>query len=185
VQFGSSTHGALIQWAQKNDVPLEAVTIVSLHPLDMPSAMKTRQIDAMAGSEPWPTNVEELCGDRVHQLADSGGLGNTFPMLLIVKRETLEHRRRQVQNVLRGLRRGVAFINNHLDQSAELVSPFTGLAVDNQRNCLEKFLWDVGFDESDLQSLYMTGQALKDFGKIAHIPDFAEVIDLSLLEKKD
>jgi len=68
IQMGSSTHGSFMQWADANGISMSDVTLVPMNPADMPSAMETGQIDAMAGSEPWPTNVEKVCGEKVHEI---------------------------------------------------------------------------------------------------------------------
>lgn len=57
----------------------DKITIVPMDPLNIPEAMKYRQLDAIAGSEPWPLNVEKLCHNRVHELANLQNDKNHFP----------------------------------------------------------------------------------------------------------
>jgi len=82
IQMGSSTYGALLAWSTYAGLDVNKIEFVPLSPFDMPQAMQTGQIDAMAGSEPWPSNVEALCADRVHELTDFSALKNTFPMVV-------------------------------------------------------------------------------------------------------
>jgi ABC-type nitrate/sulfonate/bicarbonate transport system substrate-binding protein len=182
IQLGSSTHGGVMQWAGKNNIDMERVQLVSISPMDMPDAMKTSQIDAMAGSEPWPTNVETHCGDRVSELADFRDVGNTFPLVLVASERLITESPEVLESILRGVKKGTEFINRNFEEAAQIAVSYTGLSPENQRRCMGSLFWEVGFDSTDLKSLQMTAKFLKDFGKIDVIPDFAKVVDTSLLE---
>lgn len=182
IQLGSSTHGGFIQWTQKNGVNIEKIKLVSIIPVDMPDAMKTFQIDAMAGSEPWPTNVETYCGESVYELADFSNLGNTFPLVLVATEKLLSESPETIESILRAIKRGTEFINHHFNDAAQIALRYTGLSLENQKKCMGSLFWEVGFDQTDLNSLQITAQFLNNFSKIESIPDFNNIIDTSILE---
>ena len=57
VNFGSSTHGALMLYLKKNGLDVQQVQLMNLNSSDMPEALATGQIDVAAGSSqsraPW------------------------------------------------------------------------------------------------------------------------------------
>jgi NitT/TauT family transport system substrate-binding protein len=182
IQFGSSTHGGFMLWAKKTRLEISTVTIVPLSPLDLPEAMNTRQIDAMAGSEPWPTNVEKLCKDKVHQLADFSRLGNTFPHVLVVTHKLAARSPGDVKKLVRAITRAAGYIRNNSEKAAEITSKYTGLSIQDQVRCTARLSWEIGWMEQDLKSIQKTAQFLKDFGKISEIPDMVEFINKSYLK---
>lgn len=52
LQQTSNTHGAFLQWCDANQVNMDIKFVYLPSPRDLPLAMQTRDIDAMAGSEP-------------------------------------------------------------------------------------------------------------------------------------
>ncbi len=177
LQLGSSTHGGFMLWASANNVDMSKVHIVALNPLDMPDALNTGQIDAMAGSEPWPTNVETLCRDKVYELADFSGLGNTFPHVLVVTERLIEKNPQAAEGLIRAIHRSVEYIKNNPDGAAEITSKYIGLPKKIQKRCTNRLVWQIGWEDQDLQSMHITAKFLKDFGKIKEIPDFHNFVD--------
>jgi NitT/TauT family transport system substrate-binding protein len=183
LQLGSSTHGAFLLWTEKNNLDINSLTIVSLHPFDMPDAMYTGQIDAIAGSEPWPTNVKARCGERVRELSSSEGLGNSFPHVIVASRKLLISNPDAVKKIIRAVRRAVTYINENFNESAEIIAKHTGLSPEIQKTCMARLIWSVGFDSSDLESMNKTATFLRDFGKIKAMPDFHKIIDASFVQE--
>ncbi|WP_172683745.1 ABC transporter substrate-binding protein [Desulfosarcina cetonica] len=91
VQHGSSTHGALLLYLHKYGVDPDRVRIIPLRPVDMPDAMSTGQIDAAAGSKPWPGNILRRV-PGAYTLATLSGLGNNYPLMMLVNRKMVESR---------------------------------------------------------------------------------------------
>jgi NitT/TauT family transport system substrate-binding protein len=143
--------------------------------------MKTEQIDAMAGSEPWPTNVEKACGDSVHQIGDSSGLGNTFPLLLMVSHKAAQEKAEAVQAAVRAIQRAVDYINQHYEESVAICASKTGLTAAEQEKCMDSLFYGMGFNETDLRSLNQTANFLLDSSKISAIPDFEARMGQGLL----
>lgn len=172
IQMGSSTHGSFLQWMEKNGVNTSKVILVPMNPSDMPNAMNTKQIDAMAGSEPWPTNVEKLCVGSVHQIGDSSGLGNTFPLLFMASGKALNEKPEAIKAAMRALQRAIDFINQNYNESVDICSRKIGLSLEDTRKSMKKQFFAIGFNDTDLQSLEQTAEFLLENGKISTIPDF-------------
>lgn len=181
IQQTSGTHGAFLQWAEANDVNVDDITFRYLNPRDIPLAMQSRQIDAMGGSEPWAVNTENLCGDDVHELGNSSGLGSTFPIVLVASEKALDERPEAIRAVLRALDRGNDFINGNWSEAMEICAERTGLSLDDQSRCSGFQFYELGFNATDVLSMNMTARSLMDFGKISQMPDVMAHVDLSLL----
>lgn len=172
IQMGSSTHGSFLQWMAANDVNASLVTLVPMSPGDMATAMDTKQIDAMAASEPFPTNVEALCGEDVHEIGNSSGLGNTFPLLLMASEKAMQEKADAVKAVFRAVQKAVDYVNEHYEESAAICANKTGLSVEKQEKCMDCLFYAVGFNQTDLNSLNQTASFLLTNAKISAIPDF-------------
>jgi sulfonate transport system substrate-binding protein len=176
VQQGSSTHAALIDWLDNNGISTDQITIVPMDPLNMPEAMKSKQLDAIAGSEPWPLNVEKLCKQSVHQLSDLYDPNNTQSHVVITTRKILNEHKLQIEDILAALEEANQFIVNDPQQSAEIVSKYTNLTIDDQKICTARLTWKLGWEESDVQSLEQTADYFYKLKSISEVPDIQEYI---------
>jgi len=175
IQMGSSTYGALLAWSSSVGLDVNKMSFVPLNPLDMPQAMQTGQIDAMAGSEPWPSNVEALCADTVHELTDFSALNNTFPAVCVATKQMLEERKEDLDALISALHKAIEFMHEHPDETVRIVAAVTGLPSQQQCQCTYSLTWRVGFDENERASMAMTADYLKSMGKIELIPDYSAV----------
>ena len=178
IQAGSSTHGGFLLWAESRGLEINDVKIVPLNPLDIPAAMQTNQIDAMAGSEPWPTNVENLCGDMVHELDDFSGFGNGFPHVLVVTKRLVDNYPEAVMKLIHVLEKAITYLIEHPDQAVEITSRHIGLSVQDQKKCTSRLIWGIGWDEQDLESIDKTARYMKRFGKIENVPNLDEYVNI-------
>lgn len=183
MQQTSSTHGAFLQWAEANDVDIDEITFVPMSPRDLPLAMQSRQIDAMGGSEPWAVNTENLCGDDVHELGNSSGLGSTFPIVLVASERALDDKPEAIRAVLKALDRGNEFIKSNWTEAMEICAERTGLSAEDQSRCSGFQFYELGFDATDVRSMNMTAHSLMQFGSIAQMPEVMAHVDLSLLPR--
>lgn len=174
IQMGSSTYGAMLAWCKLVGLNPNKIEFVPLSPLDMPQAMLTGQIDAMAGSEPWPSNVEALGGDKVHELTDFSALNNHFPLVIAARKEMLQKRKAEIVALMKGLEKAVAFMQAEPEEAVQILAATIGLPEPQQRKCTYNLTWQVGFDEVDRASMAMTAGYLKQLGKIETIPEISE-----------
>ncbi|HUT27711.1 MAG TPA: ABC transporter substrate-binding protein [Methanomassiliicoccales archaeon] len=183
LQETSSSHGAFLQWCEVNGVNADNITIVPMAPSNIPEAMAFHQIDAMVGSEPWAVNTENLCGDDVHELGNSSGLGSTFPIVLVASEKALNDRPEAIKAVVKALDQSNQFIMENWDDAMEICASRTGLSIADQSRCSAMQFFEVGFNETDVLSMNMTAQVLLDFGKITALPDVMAHVELSFLLK--
>lgn len=176
IQMGSSTYGALLAWSKHIGLDVNKIEFVPLSPLDMPQAMQTGQIDAMAGSEPWPSNVEALCGDKVHELTDFSSLHNSFPLVVAVRNDILPERKEDLVAFTRALRKAIDFMQQNPAETIHLIAAVTGLPEAQQYKCTYSLVWQVGFNEAERAGMAMTAEYLKKLGKIETIPEISAVL---------
>jgi ABC-type nitrate/sulfonate/bicarbonate transport system substrate-binding protein len=177
LQSGSSSHAAFLQWANANGVNLDNVTIVPLSPSDMADAMRTRQVDAIMASEPYPINVIKACGDTVHELGNSSGLGNTFPLVLVASESALANKREAIYDALSAIEEAIEMINENSSAMAVLCANKTGLTASDQLGAMSDLTYQLGFNETDVAGLNMTGGFLLANSKISAIPDIPSRLD--------
>ncbi len=176
VQMGSSTYGAFLAWCEHVGVNPKRIKFVSLSPLDMPQAMQSGQIDAMAGSEPWPSNVEAACGDKVHELTDFSALGSSFPLVVAAKKDVVKERQAEIDSLLKTLEKAVTFMHDHHQETVTAAAAAIGLPEQQQQQCTYQLNWGIGFTAQDEKSLNMTAEFLETLGKIDRIPKFSAYI---------
>lgn len=187
VQFGSTTHGALLRLLEKEGVDPSMVELVPLKPSEMPDAMyigsKNGGVDAMMGSEPWPTNVETKCGDKVHEIADSSGLGSNFPLTLIATEKIVKEKPEAVAAFMRAIDRAIDHIHENYTDAAEICAKYTGLSPANQQKCMDSLFYDMDITREDIENLNSTAQFLLENKKIEAAPNIAERVDDSFLRQ--
>jgi ABC-type nitrate/sulfonate/bicarbonate transport system substrate-binding protein len=184
VQVGSSTYGALMSWLENHNIPVDQITIVPMDPLNMPEAMKNRQLDAIAGSEPWPLNVEKLCQNSVHELDNLQNEKNHFPHVLLANTEIFsEESEKGILSVLKALDKANEFIATNPDSSAKIAAQSIGLTEKEQKECLSRLIWELDWTSSDLNSLEETASFFYKSKKIAEKPDIAKYLHIVSIEK--
>lgn len=184
VQMGSSTHGGFLLFLEKSGIDVQDVKLVPLNPRDMPEAMLAGGIDAGVGSEPWPSNIEERV-EGSYEVATLSGLGNTYPLVMLVTERYAQEHPDAVVAALRATQQAVDFMHDHPDEAAALIAEATGVPVARERKIMDTLEWGVILDDATVDSLKQTAGFLHDRGKIAHLPEWDRLIDGSFIEKAD
>ena len=182
VQMGSSTHGAFLLFLSKHKVNARRVKLVPLDPSDMPEAMTSGQIDAAVGSEPWPSNIEERVKGS-YDVATLSGLGNNFPLVMLVTDRFAKEHPEAVVVALRATQNAVNFMRQHPDQAAALISETTGVPAVKEQKVMQTLAWGVVLDNATINSLKQTADFLYKQGKIQRLPDWNKVLDRSLVRR--
>ena len=171
VQVGSSTHAALVGYLQAYGLSEKDVELVSMLPTDMPEAMKNNYLDAIAGSEPWGVNVENLCGDKVHEIGFLSDENNQSPHVLVGKNRLLKNKPEYTQVLLKALDNANQFINEQPEQAAEIAAQYIGLSPSDELKCLQRLKWKIGWDNDDETALKNTSNFFYKTGRIKLVPD--------------
>lgn len=182
LQMGSSTHGGFLLFLRKNRLDPGDLKLVPLDPADMPEAMLTGHIDAAVGSEPWPSNIEERVPGSRHVAALSG-LGNTYPLVMLVTERYAREHPEAVVAALRATRQAVSFMHSDPDQAARLIAEATGVPVERERRIMDTLAWGVVLDEATVNGLKQTADFLHSQGKITSMVDWSKTIDRSFIQR--
>ena len=179
VKKGTSTYGGFLRLlASKNLNPTE-IRILDMRPSEMPDALVAGSIDAFVASEPTPS-LAEMRGAR--ELATMGGLGNTYPILILARRELLRAQPDQVARFLRAIQRAEEAIRTTPDATAATLAQITGVSPEVAHNAMTKHRYTLSLETAIIESLHQTATFLWDQGIIASVPDFEHAIDTAPLK---
>jgi len=156
VKKGTSTYGGLLAWADSLGLDLSKVKVTDMRPEDMADALLSGAIDAIVASEPTPSIVEERGG---RELATLGGLGNTYPILLVARDEFLADHDEAVRRFLRAMDRAASFIADHPEEAAAIVARKTGLSQATTERAMTYHYYGLQLDDTAMASL----QKIADF----------------------
>ena len=179
---GTSTYGGLLAWAESEGIDLSRVKLIELGPGDMPDALASGAVEAIVASEPTPSVVEARGG---RQLATLGGLGNSYPILLVARSRFLQAEPETAARFLRALSRASAFIADHGDEAAVIVAAKTGLSLETTRRAMSHHYYTIQLDADTLASLASIADFLRSQGTIPAVPDWATVVDNSFVSEVD
>jgi aliphatic sulfonates family ABC transporter substrate-binding protein len=156
VKKGTSTYGGLLAWADSLGLDLSEVKVTDMRPQDMADALLSGAIDAIVASEPTPSIVEERGG---RELATLGGLGNTYPILLVARDEFLDGHGEAVRRFMRAMDRAASFIAQDPEEAAAIVARKTGLSQATTRRAMGHHYYGLQLDDTAMASL----QRIADF----------------------
>jgi len=180
VKKGTSTHGGLLLFAEKNGLDLED-EIVDMQPSDQLTALAAGELDAIVASEPTPSLA--IANGYGHELATLGGLNNTYPILILVHTQFAKEHPETVVKMLRALISATDFIQNNLDEAANIQATITGLDADVVKTAMNFHYYNVCMTQETKDSLSNMATFLKNMKQISEIPDFNTVIETSYLEE--
>ncbi len=174
VKKGTSTYGGLLAWADSLDLNLSKVKVTDMRPQDMPDALLSGAIDAIVASEPTPSVVEERGG---RELATLGGLGNTYPILLVARDEFLADQGEAVPRFMRAMGRAASFIAESPEEAAAIVARKTGLSPETAKRAMGHHYYRLQLDDSTMASLQKIADFLVDQKTLDSPPDLPVAID--------
>ena len=180
VKKGTSTYGGLLAALDAARIDPADVRIIDLTPPTMTTALLAGSIDAFAASEPTPSVAEEK-GTR--ELTTLGGLGNTYPILLLARRETLKTKQSAMHRFIRALAGAEAYASAHPNETVGIMSAQTGLGPATTRSAMQRHQYRLRLDATILTSLEQSARFLFDQQIITKLPDFAASINPSLLAR--
>jgi ABC-type nitrate/sulfonate/bicarbonate transport system substrate-binding protein len=178
VKKGTSTYGGFLAWCVKHDIDIKKIQVIDLAPENMPEALSAGSIDAYVASEPTPS-LAEARGARV--MGTLGGLGNSYPLMILARKELLAERPDEVKKFLTALKQAEVFVRNHPREAAELIGRVSGLSVRDAEASMKLHDLRLNLDRNTLRSLDRIAEFLHEQGKIKTVLDFNRVTDGSFL----
>jgi ABC-type nitrate/sulfonate/bicarbonate transport system substrate-binding protein len=142
----------------------------------MPEALATGQIDAVAGSEPIPSTVE-MGAPESYELATLSGLGNSYPLVLLVSTELAADNPTAVSALVRATAKAVRLMNEEPQRAAEIIAGATGATPQFELKVMQALEWRVRLDQEVRDSLEQTRDFLFDIKKIPAKPDLDKFFD--------
>jgi len=171
IKMGTSTYGAFLKFLDTNDIDRSLVTIVDLPPPSMADALISGSLDAFVASEPTPS-AAEMKGAR--ELATLGGLGNTYPLVLLTRKEVLSERPDEIRKLTRALERAVVFLETSPDSATAIMAEATGLGKPETSQAMNRHTYQLELSQATITSLNATAQFLLSQGTIPQTPDIPE-----------
>ncbi len=175
VHVGSSTHGGLLLYLKKNGIDQKDVNFVSIPPQYFPEAMQKGEVDAIAGSEPWPQNVLDK-NPTACQLTTLGGLGNNYPHLILARNDFVKSHPEQSNALLRVIADMEVMLRDRPEEAARFISQSTGRSWEKELAAISEIQWRTGFDETIEKSLMQTAEFLFAEGKLKKMPDLKSAV---------
>jgi len=181
IKKGTSTHGGFLALLASKGISPEVLSMIDLDPALMPDALTACSIDAFVASEPTPSLGEQRGGKA---LADLGGLGNTYPLVLLVKAELINRKDDELMRFVRAMKRAEQFISLHPGEAAAILSGATGLTPDVVRGIMKRHTYLIQLDGTTVKSLEKTAAFLKKQNMISRLPDLSAAIDGRYVNKQ-
>lgn len=170
IKKGSSTYGGFLRYLDAQGMAAGAVQVIDLKPGTMPDALAAGSIQAFAASEPTPS-LGELRGGR--ELATFGGLGNTYPVMTLVRERFARERPAELRQFLDALGDAERIIRDDRQSAVELVALATGLPPDLTARAMDRHVYRLDLGEAILASLREAATFLQQEGVIDVVPEFA------------
>lgn len=172
IKKGTSTHGGFMALLAANGMQAADFKLFDLSPDTLPEALAAGSIDALVASEPTPS-VAEGRGGR--ELATLGGVGNSYPLLIMVKTTVLQKRDAQLRAFFRALRRAERFVRENPAETAVIVGKEDRLSAGLARKAMARHSYRLQLDTATINSLNSTAAFLKEQKKLQQLPDLNAV----------
>jgi len=163
VKKGTSTHGGLMLFAKKHGLDLKE-EIMDIKPSLQLTALSAGQLDAMVASEPTPTLA--VANGIGRQLSTLGGLGNDYPVFMLVNRGFASENPDMVVKFLKAIHRAAGYVQRQPDEAAAILEGVTGLGRTVIRKAMANHHYHVKLDPNTIESLRTMSSFLKGINKI-------------------
>ncbi len=182
IKKGTSTHGGFEQFTRSKGMDLSH-EMIDMRPKDQLLALAAGELDALVASEPTPSKAEADGFGR--ELATLGGLGNSYPIFILVNTKFASAHPDAVVKMLKGLKKAQIFIKEHPEEAIAIQAAQSGLPPEVIGHAMGYHYYQLTLDTSTIKSLTTTALFLQKIGKIAELPDWNQAIDPSFLQQMD
>lgn len=179
VKKGTSTYGGFLALLAARGINPAELKLTELDPAIMPEALAAGSVDAFVASEPTPSLAEQKGG---RELADLGGLGNNYPLLILVKTGVISKHDSDLKRFFRALAKAEQFIRRHPRETAAILSKETGLTPELTGRAMQRHSYRLQLDAVTVASLGKTAEFLLKQSKIKQLPDLSVAVTTQYLQ---
>jgi ABC-type nitrate/sulfonate/bicarbonate transport system substrate-binding protein len=188
---GASITLGMRRFANEQNVDIDKVSFVNGQPPDLVAAFGKGDIDGYAGWEPWLTNTEKLGGTQwiAGNKRFLNGKEEPAEYLLlhsyvVVMEDYLQKNPNTVAAFLRGLKKGVDFINSNPDKAVDLLVEPMRIQKEDLTKMVGQVKYDMTVDDRLIRGMNDQVDFLLELGKIPRKLEPREYMDVSILEKQ-
>lgn len=187
---GASITLGMRRFAKEQGLDFSKLTFVNGQPPDLVAAFGKGDIDAYAGWEPWLTNCEKFGAAR--WLTGNKRLFNGkeepadylfLNSYLVVLEDYLQKNPGTMAALLRGVKKGIDFLNTNLDKSVEILTEPMRIPKDDLKRMLQQVKFDMTVDDRMIRGMQDQVDFLLELKRIPRRLEPSEYMDVSLLEK--
>lgn len=189
---GSGVLLAIRNMCKEMGVDVNKIQFVTLSPSDQIAAMEHGDIDAMACWEPWVSNAQKSGGKLLFSglksyLGDKQGDVQwlSFYTTMQVTDQFLKAHPKDVEAMLRALKKATDFINEHPDEAADIVATELKLDKEQVKHIMSQNKYSMTFDEHFKDSCDQMAGFMHEMKNIPSKPDFKKYADPKELSKVD
>ncbi|MFH1721813.1 MAG: ABC transporter substrate-binding protein [Candidatus Altiarchaeota archaeon] len=143
---------------------IKDVELVEVKPGDMPAALASGSVDAVAIFEPFATFSENALADEAIVFSDEALYSEYF--VLDAHKEWVEKNPKQIEKILKALVRASDYVDQHPEESKEIIMKYTKLDKETLDRIWDSVEFDVALNKELLNTLEEEAQWAKETGKV-------------------
>ena len=182
--FGTNAEFMMVKWLEANNIKREQLTIISLSPADMVSAIQKGAVKAVFTWEPHITNAKSALGDKAEIWFTGDVYREMFALASL--EEYAENNQEAIKAVLRALIKAEKFIKDNPEESIEIVAPRVNMDTELLGKIWKYFDWKIGFEEAYVELFNEEGNWAIESGiapKGSTLPDFRKMFFTGPMEE--
>ncbi|MEJ0001880.1 MAG: ABC transporter substrate-binding protein [bacterium] len=171
------------EFLNKLGISKDQVEIVSQAPKDMPAALISGSVDAIAVFDPFAYIAEKQLGDKSITFTDASIYSELY---VIEAKESVKENPATLEKLLKGLVEAEKFTKNNPEEAKAVVMKYTKLDKETVDGIWGSFDFRIALTPQLLEYLNREAQWAKDSGKVTKdtvIPNFQDVIYSAPLKK--
>lgn len=184
--FGGGPEMFTYSFLKHHGIAEDAVELVSQKPEDMPAALQSRSVDAIAIFDPFAFIAEDRLGDEAVTFTAPEVYSELY--VIAVSPERVRKEPETVSAFLRGLKRAESFVEENPEESKKIVGKYTKLDERILNEIWGSFVFKVALTPELLRFWRAEAEWAEATGKVrpgTPTPDFRAMIDDSFLREID
>ncbi len=171
------------EFLNKLGISKDQVEIISQTPKDIPAALISGSVDAIAIFDPFAYIAEKQLGDKAITFKDESIYSELY---VIEAKESVKENPETLEKLLKGLVEAEKFTKNNPEEAKTIVMKYTKLDKETIDAIWSSFDFRIALTPQLLEYLNREAEWAKDTGKVTQntiVPDFKEMIFSAPLKK--